>query len=47
MPMRDKTETGTIEPITTRLLLGYARVSTDDQDLTNQGSFQKTENKAR
>ena len=36
MPMRDKTETGTIEPITTRLLLGYARVSTDDQDLTNQ-----------
>ena len=34
--MRDKTETGTIEPITTRLLLGYARVSTDDQDLTNQ-----------
>ena len=34
--MRDKTETGTIEPISTRLLLGYARVSTDDQDLTNQ-----------
>jgi DNA invertase Pin-like site-specific DNA recombinase len=34
--MRDQTETGTIEPIPNRLLLGYARVSTDDQDLTNQ-----------
>jgi DNA invertase Pin-like site-specific DNA recombinase len=34
--MRDQTETETIEPIPNRLLLGYARVSTDDQDLTNQ-----------
>jgi len=34
--MRDQTDPGTTEPIPSRLLLGYARVSTDDQDLTNQ-----------
>lgn len=34
--MRAPNEPGTLDLITGRLLLGYARVSTDDQDLTNQ-----------
>lgn len=34
--MRDPNDPGTLDIITGRLLLGYARVSTDDQDLTNQ-----------
>ncbi len=34
--MRDKDDPGTLDLITGRLLLGYARVSTDDQDLTTQ-----------
>ena len=34
--MRHPNDTGTLDLITGQLLLGYARVSTDDQDLTNQ-----------
>jgi DNA invertase Pin-like site-specific DNA recombinase len=34
--MRDKADAGTLDLITGQLLIGYARVSTDDQDLTNQ-----------
>ena len=34
--MRDKTNPGTLDLATGRLLLGYARVSTGVQDLTNQ-----------
>lgn len=34
--MRDPHDPGTLDLITGRLLLDYARVSTDDQDLTNQ-----------
>lgn len=34
--MRHLNDPGTIDLMTGRLLLGYARVSTDDQDLTNQ-----------
>ncbi len=34
--MRDQNDPGTLDLITGRLMLGYARVSTDDQDLTNQ-----------
>lgn len=34
--MRDKTDPGTIDLITGRLIVGYARVSTDDQELANQ-----------
>jgi DNA invertase Pin-like site-specific DNA recombinase len=34
--MRDPNDPGTLDLITGRLLLGYARVSTEDQDLTNQ-----------
>lgn len=34
--MRHPNDAGTLDPMPGRLLLGYARVSTDDQDLTNQ-----------
>lgn len=34
--MRDKTDPGTIDLMTGRLIVGYARVSTDDQELANQ-----------
>ncbi|WAH66892.1 recombinase family protein [Xanthomonas hortorum] len=34
--MRDKADPGTLDLATGRLLLGYARVSTGEQDLTNQ-----------
>lgn len=34
--MRDKNDLGTCGRESARLLIGYARVSTDDQDLTNQ-----------
>ncbi|EYI73348.1 recombinase family protein [Salmonella enterica] len=34
--MRDKTDAGTLDLITGRMLIGYARVSTDDQDLSHQ-----------
>jgi len=34
--MRDLNDLGTLDLISGRLLLGYARVSTEDQDLTNQ-----------
>ncbi|HBV0869506.1 TPA: recombinase family protein [Klebsiella pneumoniae] len=34
--MRDTKDEGTLDVITGGLMLGYARVSTDDQDLTNQ-----------
>nr|WP_015647657.1 recombinase family protein [Pseudomonas sp. GLE121]AGL12847.1 resolvase [Pseudomonas sp. GLE121] len=34
--MRDDNDPGTLDPITGGLMLGYARVSTDDQDLTLQ-----------
>ena len=34
--MRDPNDPGTLDLISGRLLLGYARVSTEDQDLTNQ-----------
>ena len=34
--MRNPNDPGTIDLMTGQLLLGYARVSTDDQDLTNQ-----------
>lgn len=34
--MNHTTKPGTSDPLTGRLLLGYARVSTADQDLTNQ-----------
>ncbi|BBS24576.1 hypothetical protein WP5W18E06_P10090 (plasmid) [Klebsiella quasipneumoniae] len=34
--MRHQDDPGTLDLITGRLLLGYARVSTDDQDLTHQ-----------
>lgn len=34
--MRHPSDPGTLDLMTGRLLLGYARVSTDDQDLTNQ-----------
>ncbi|WP_416391847.1 recombinase family protein [Alloalcanivorax xenomutans] len=34
--MRDKRDLGTLYLETNRLLIGYARVSTDDQDLRNQ-----------
>ncbi|HBR5516542.1 TPA: recombinase family protein [Klebsiella pneumoniae] len=34
--MRHKDDPGTLDILTGRLLIGYARVSTDDQDLTNQ-----------
>ena len=34
--MRNQDDPGTPDLITGRLLLGYARVSTDDQDLTHQ-----------
>ncbi|EAZ7030460.1 TPA: recombinase family protein [Salmonella enterica subsp. enterica serovar Agona] len=34
--MRDRTDPGTLDLITGRLLIGYARVSTDDQDLSHQ-----------
>jgi DNA invertase Pin-like site-specific DNA recombinase len=34
--MRHQNDPGTLDIMTGRLLLGYARVSTDDQDLTNQ-----------
>jgi DNA invertase Pin-like site-specific DNA recombinase len=34
--MRDLNDPGTLNLISGRLLLGYARVSTEDQDLTNQ-----------
>ncbi len=34
--MRHQNDPGTFDLMTGRLLLGYARVSTDDQDLTNQ-----------
>ena len=34
--MRDLNHLGTLDLISGRLLLGYARVSTEDQDLTNQ-----------
>lgn len=34
--MRDRNDPGTLDLESGRLLLGYARVSTDDQDLTNQ-----------
>ena len=34
--MRDKTDPGTYDLMTGRLLLGYARVSTDDQELASQ-----------
>jgi DNA invertase Pin-like site-specific DNA recombinase len=34
--MRNKTEPGTYDLMTGRLLLGYARVSTDDQELASQ-----------
>ena len=34
--MRDKHDAGTLDLETGRLLIGYARVSTDDQDLRNQ-----------
>ena len=34
--MRNQDDPGTLDLITGRLLLGYARVSTDDQDLTHQ-----------
>ena len=36
MRMRDLNDAGTLDLITGRLLLGYARVSTGEQDLTNQ-----------
>jgi hypothetical protein len=32
--MRDLNDLGTLDLISGRLLLGYARVSTEDQDLT-------------
>lgn len=34
--MRDDKDTGTLDLITGGLMIGYARVSTDDQDLSNQ-----------
>jgi len=34
--MRDPNDPGTLDLMTGRLLLGYARVSTDDQDLSHQ-----------
>lgn len=34
--MRDDNDTGTLDLITGGLMIGYARVSTDDQDLTSQ-----------
>lgn len=34
--MRDKNDPGTLDRESARLLIGYARVSTDDQDVTNQ-----------
>ncbi len=34
--MRDLNDLGTLDLINSRLLLGYASVSTEDQDLTNQ-----------
>ena len=34
--MRDVNDAGTLDLATGWLLLGYARVSTGDQDLTNQ-----------
>ena len=34
--MRHKDDTGTLDLMTGHLMVGYARVSTDDQDLTNQ-----------
>ncbi|OJY02555.1 MAG: resolvase [Rhizobiales bacterium 63-22] len=34
--MRDTADAGTLDLVSGKLLLGYARVSTDDQDLTNQ-----------
>ena len=34
--MRHKDGTGTLDLMTGHLMVGYARVSTDDQDLTNQ-----------
>jgi DNA invertase Pin-like site-specific DNA recombinase len=34
--MRHQNDPGTFDLMTGRLLLGYARVSTDEQDLTNQ-----------
>ena len=47
--MRDDNDPGTLDLITGGLILGYARVSTDDQDLTLQRDhlraachFQKT-----
>lgn len=36
MPMRNKTDPGTLDLMTGRLLLGYARVSTDAQELAGQ-----------
>ena len=34
--MRDPNDAGTLDLVTGHLLLGYARVSTGEQDLTNQ-----------
>jgi DNA invertase Pin-like site-specific DNA recombinase len=34
--MRDKNDIGTLDLVTGGMILGYARVSTEDQDLTNQ-----------
>lgn len=34
--MRDKHDPGTLDLLNGRLMVGYARVSTEDQDLTNQ-----------
>ena len=34
--MRHQDDPGTLDLMTGGLILGYARVSTDDQDLTNQ-----------
>lgn len=36
--MRDKDDAGTLDLITGKLMIGYGRVSTDDQDLTAQRS---------
>ncbi|MBD4936678.1 recombinase family protein, partial [Xanthomonas citri pv. citri] len=34
--MRDRGDPGTLDLVSGGLLIGYARVSTDEQDLTNQ-----------
>ncbi len=34
--MRHKNDPGTFDLMTGQMMVGYARVSTDDQDLTNQ-----------